>query len=95
MTCEYCRRNPCGCVVVSDGTRYAPARRVCGEVFDAGGYPQGCTRAPHEGDDHRAEVSTAGPALGSIGGFVIVDSDGKPLPDPDAFPWDEPEGGAS
>ena len=46
MTCEHCRRNPCGCVVVSDGTRYAPARRVCGEVFDAGGYPQGCTREP-------------------------------------------------
>lgn len=67
MTCEHCRRNPCGCVVVSDGTRYAPARRVCGEVFDAGGYPQGCTRAPHEGDDHRSDALVFASDLGAGG----------------------------
>jgi len=67
MICEHCRRNPCGCVVVKDGTRYAPARRVCGEVFDAGGYPQGCTREPHEGDDHRADALVFAADLGAGG----------------------------
>ncbi len=96
MICEHCRRNPCGCVVVSDGTRYAPARRVCGEVFDAGGYPQGCAREPHEGDDHRAEPPLpVGTVPVFLGGVTIVDADGQPLPpDDDAFPWDEPAFGS-
>ncbi len=85
MTCEHCRRNPCGCVVVSDGTRYAPARRVCGEVFDAGGYPQGCTREPHEGDDHRAEPV----ALDMVGEVTIVDSEGEMIAPDACIPWDE------
>ena len=47
-------------VVVSDGTRYAPARRVCGAVFDAGGYSLGCTLA--EGHEHpEKHDATPGP----------------------------------
>lgn len=63
-------------VVVSDGTRYAPARRVCGAVFDAGGYPQGCTLdVGHEHpDDHDA---TPGPCAKTLGTVTIVDSSGN------------------
>ena len=81
MICEHCRRNPCGCVVVSDGTRHAPARRVCGEVFDAGGYPQGCTREPHEGDDHRADALVIAADLGA----------GGPASEVLGLPWEIPE----
>jgi hypothetical protein len=42
-------------------------RRVCGEVFDAGGYPQGCAREPHEGDDHRADALVIAVDLGAGG----------------------------
>ncbi len=91
MTCEHCSRNPCGCVVVSDGTRYAPARRICGEVFDAGGYPQGCTREPHEGDDHMAEPVRRGPAFASLAdlraiGLASDDAGGWPRMR-ELFPW--------
>lgn len=47
-------------VRADDGTRYAPARRVCGIMFDAGGYSLGCTLA--EGHEHpEKHDATPGP----------------------------------
>lgn len=72
------RRNVDRVVVVDDGTMYAPARRVCGIMFDAGGYSLGCTLA--EGHEHpEKHDATPGPCAKVSGTVTIVDASGAAI----------------